>query len=183
MTANVSKATLIRVDAGIWQGELAHNWNYIGYDEINYTYAPEGQALLAKFNELQEKPYYVRVHHLFCTGNCHGTYKWGSTNAYLEDDAGNPIYDWTFVDLVFDTLLRHQCKPFVELGFMPQDLVDTARYDSANDDWIQRNYRSYGWACPPKDHQKWYDLVFNLVRHCLERYGVSEIDSWYWELW
>ena len=29
----------------------------------------------------------------FCTGNCHGTYKWGSTNAYLEDDAGNPTYD------------------------------------------------------------------------------------------
>ena len=84
--------------------------------------------------ELQEKPYYVRAHHLFCTGNCHGSYKWGSTNAYLEDDDGNPIYDWTFVDLVFDTLLKHRCKPFVELGFMPQDLADTERYDSAKDD-------------------------------------------------
>jgi xylan 1,4-beta-xylosidase len=183
MTAEITKPTYIRVDAGAWQGQLAHNWNYIGYDEINYTYTPEGQELLAKFRDLQEKPYYVRVHHLFCTGNCHGTYKWGSTNAYLEDDAGNPIYDWTFVDLVFDTLLTHKCKPFVELGFMPQDLVDTERYDSAKDDWIQRNYRSYGCACPPKDYRKWYDLVFNLVRHCIERYGVAEVDSWYWELW
>jgi xylan 1,4-beta-xylosidase len=183
MTTDVAKPIKIRVDASAWQGELAHNWNYIGYDEINYTYAPEGQALLAKFTELQEKPYYVRAHHLFCTGNCHGTYKWGSTNAYLEDDAGNPIYDWSFVDLVFDTLLKHQCKPFVELGFMPQDLVDTERYDPSKEDWFQRNYRSYGWACPPKDYQKWYDLVFNLVRHCLERYGLAEIDSWYWELW
>ena len=183
MSVDISKPTNIQVDAGAWQGELAHNWNYIGYDEINYTYAPEGQALLAKFAELQEKPYYVRAHHLFCTGNCHGTYKWGSTNAYLEDDHGSPIYDWTFVDLVFDTLLKHGCKPFVELGFMPQDLVDPTRYDAAKDDWIQRNYRSYGWACPPKDYQKWYDLVFALVRHCMERYGVAEIDSWYWELW
>ena len=66
----------IKVDAGRWLGELPHNWNYIGYDECNYTYAPEGQELLAKFGAMGEKPYYVRAHHLFCTGNCHGTYKW-----------------------------------------------------------------------------------------------------------
>jgi hypothetical protein len=41
--------TKIRVDASDWLGELPHNWNYIGYDEINYTYAPEGEELLAKF--------------------------------------------------------------------------------------------------------------------------------------
>jgi len=183
MAMEMSLPTSIRVDAGVWLGELAHNWNYIGYDEINYTYAPEGRELLAKFMVMQEKPYYVRAHHLFCTGNCHGTYKWGSTNAYLEDDAGNPIYDWTFVDLVLDTILEYHCKPFVELGFMPQDLADSERYDPAKEDWFLRNYRAYGWACPPKDYQKWYDLVFNLVRHCMERYGVAEISSWYWELW
>jgi xylan 1,4-beta-xylosidase len=183
MTMDVPKPAKIRVDAGVWLGQLAHNWNYIGYDEINYTYAPEGQELLAKFMKLQEKPYYIRAHHLFCTGNCHATYKWGSTNAYLEDDAGRPIYDWTFVDLVFDTILKYNCKPFVELGFMPQDLADTERYNPAKEDSFLRNYRTYGWACPPKDYQKWYDLVFNLVRHCMERYGLAEIDSWYWELW
>ncbi len=37
-----------------------HNWTYIGYDEINYTYTPEGQELLAKFMELQEQPYDTR---------------------------------------------------------------------------------------------------------------------------
>ena len=104
MTADSTKPTHIRVDAGAWQGQLAHNWNYIGYDEINYTYVPEGKELLAKFRDLQVKPYYVRAHHLFCTGSCHGSPKWGSTNAYLEDERGAPIYDWTFVDLTFDTL-------------------------------------------------------------------------------
>ena len=63
------------------------------------TYTPEGQELLSKFRDFQEKPTYVRAHHLLCTGNCHGFYKWGSTNAYLEDEAGYPIYNWTFVDL------------------------------------------------------------------------------------
>jgi xylan 1,4-beta-xylosidase len=183
MTTDSPRLARIRVDAGTWLGELSHNWNYIGYDEINYTYVPEGQALLAKFMQMQEQPYYIRTHHLLCTGNCHASYKWGSTNAYLEDEAGNSIYDWSIVDLVLDTILQFGCKPFVELGFMPRDLADTARYDMAGDSWRLQNYQTYGWACPPKDYQKWYDLVFNLVRHCIERYGRDEAAAWYWELW
>lgn len=173
----------IKVDAGQPLGELPHNWNYIGYDEINYTYTPEGQALLGKFGAMGGKPYYVRVHHLLCTGNCHGFYKWGSTNAYLEDDDGNPAYSWDIVDLVFDTLLKSGCKPFVELGFMPSQLADPKYYDLATDDWMQRKYRAYGFASPPKDYQTWHDLIFELVQHCIARYGLDEVKSWYWELW
>jgi xylan 1,4-beta-xylosidase len=183
MATDSDQTTQIRVDAGQWLGELPHNWNYIGYDEINYTYTPEGQELLAKFMALQEKPYYIRAHHLLCTGNAHGFYKWGSTNAYIEDEAGNPVYNWTIVDLIFDTILRYQGKPFVEIGFMPLDLADPAHYDARQDTWRLKNYQDYGWACPPKDYQKWYGLIFNLVRHCVERYGAAEIESWYWELW
>ena len=172
----------IRVDASKELGALAPSWNYIGYDEINYTYIPEGQELLAKFGELGQI-YYVRAHHLFCTGNCHGFPKWGSTNAYLEDEAGDPIYDWTIVDLVFDEIVRHAGKPFVELGFMPLDLADPARYDAAKDNYRLQNYQAYGWACPPKNYGKWYDLVFQLVRHCIDRHGETEIKTWYWELW
>ncbi len=177
------EAVTIKVDAAKNLGELPHNWNYIGYDEINYTYTPEGQALLNKFGELSGKPYYVRAHHLFCTGNCHGFYKWGSTNAYLEDDDGNPIYNWDIVDQVLDTILKSGNKPFVELGFMPQQLADPQHYDLATDDWMQRKYRAYGFASPPKDYQKWHNLVFEFVRHCITRYGLDEIKTWYWELW
>lgn len=172
----------IQVDAGQWLGDLPHNWNYIGYDEINYTYTPEGEALLAKFGDFQEKPYYVRAHHLLCTGNGHGFYKWGSTNAYVERD-GEPIYDWTYVDLIFDTLLKHHCKPFVELGFMPQHLADPKHYSIDDDTWTHHHYRAYGWASPPKDYAKWHDLIFQLVTHCKDRYGEDEIITWYWELW
>jgi xylan 1,4-beta-xylosidase len=183
VTTDIASRATIRVDAGSWLGELAHAWTYIGYDEINYTYVPEGQELLGKFRDLQEQPYYVRAHHLFCTGNGHGTPKWGSTNAYREDEAGNPLYDWTFVDLTFDAILAARCKPFVELGFMPQDLVDPAHYRAAADTWNAQSYRGVGWACPPKDYGKWHDLVYALVRHCIERYGEAEIATWYWELW
>jgi xylan 1,4-beta-xylosidase len=148
MTTKTLEVAKIDVDAGKWLGELAHNWNYIGFDEINYTYTPEGHELLGKFGAMQEKPYYVRAHHLFCTGNVHGFYKWGSTNAYLEDENGQPIYDWTIVDRIFDALLQHGCKPFVELGFMPQDLADPALYDIAKETFRMQNYQTHGWNCP-----------------------------------
>jgi xylan 1,4-beta-xylosidase len=154
MAIDTATITNICVDAGKWPrgrpGEARHNWNYIGYDEINYTYTPEGQELLSKFMAFQEKPYYVRAHHLLCTGNGHGFYKWGSTNVYVEDEAGNPNYNWKIVDLVFDAILRFNCKPFVEIGFMPLHLADPAHYDATQDTWRLTNYQSYGWACPPR---------------------------------
>lgn len=173
----------IKVDAGQARGALPHNWNYIGYDEINYTYTPEGKELLGKFGALAGKPYYVRAHHLLCTGNCHGFYKWGSTNAYLEDENGSPVYNWEIVDLVLDTILNAGCKPFVELGFMPQQLADPERYDLTRDNWTNRDYRAFGFASPPKDYGKWHDLIYALAVHCTERYGVEEVRTWYWELW
>ena len=58
----------VLVDAGKWIGTLDHTWNYIGYDECNYTLTPGGMELIGKFGRL-EKPYYIRTHHLFCSGN------------------------------------------------------------------------------------------------------------------
>jgi xylan 1,4-beta-xylosidase len=49
----------------------------------------------------------------------------------------------------------------------------TARYDEI----------FTGWANPPKDYQKWGDLVFQWTEHCVEKYGRAEVDSWYWEVW
>ncbi len=162
---------------------MPHAWNYIGYDECNYTYTPEGKELLAKFGAMQEKPYYVRVHHLLCTGNGHAAYKWGSTNAYIEDEQGNPIYNWTLIDLILDETLKAGLKPFIEIGFMPQDLADPKYYNPTVEHRRMAEYQDHGWSCPPKDYQKWYDLIFNLVRRCLERYGEAEVLTWYWELW
>jgi xylan 1,4-beta-xylosidase len=40
-----------------------------------------------------------------------------------------------------------------------------------------------GWAYPPKDYKKWSDLVFEWTKHCGEKYGRAEVESWYWEVW
>jgi xylan 1,4-beta-xylosidase len=173
------RAVNINVSADKVIGELTHNWRYIGYDECNYTHTPEGEELLAKFGQLEDAPYYFRAHHLLCNGNLHGTYKWGSTNIYTEDDDGNVTYDYTIIDKINDTFLKHGGIPFFELGFMPMQLAGDVKWD-----WgTFGEYKNKNWAKPPKDYNKWRDLIYNLVRHCVERYGKDEVVKWYWELW
>jgi len=180
---NTLQNVKITVDAGKIIGDLEHNWRYIGYDENNYTYTPEGKEMLSRFGILEDAPYYIRAHHMLCTGNMHGVYKWGSTNAYIEDRQGNPVYNWEVVDEILDTYLDNNCKPFFEIGFMPYHLVDPKCFDGLSD-WEKYNeYRRLFWAYPPKDYRKWYDLVYKLVRHCVEKYGENEVLTWYWELW
>lgn len=125
----------------------------------------------------------MRPHHLFCTGNRRGTIKWGSTNVYTEDEQGNPIYDFEVFDKIFDTILKTGCKPFVELGFMPYDLVDKS-FVEEGDPWNRQSiYQRYGWACPPKDYDRWRELISTVVGHLVDRYGAEEVETWYFELW
>ena len=175
----------VTVDASKWTGKLEHTWNYIGYDECNYTHSPGGMELIRKFGAL-EKPYYMRAHHMLCTGILHAFYKWGSTNVYIEDEHGNPIYNYDVIDQMMDIWLSNNCKPFFELGFMPRDLADPR--DAENGKFYQvaygiSEYQRVGWAMPPKDYDKWYDLIYNLVMHLKERYGEKEVRTWYFEMW
>lgn len=174
-TVNVS------VDASKWGDKLGHTWNYIGYDECNYTHSPGGMELIRKFGEM-EKPYYIRAHHMLCTGNMHGFYKWGSTNAYLEDEEGNPIYNFSLIDRMCDIWLMNNCKPFFEIGFMPMHLADMTGVESQSGN-VMNEYRRIGWSRPPKDYDKWYNLIKELITHLLERYGREELESWYFEMW
>lgn len=176
----MSETVKVTVDAAEWCGKLAHTWNYNGYDECNYTHSPGGMELIGKFGKL-EKPYYVRMHHMFCTGNMHGFYKWGSTNVYTEDENGDPVYYYDLIDELFDILLRNNCKPYSELGFMPQDLADPRR--AANGvSYTSNEYRQFAWSMPPKNYEKWYGLVYHLLLHLKERFGEEELKQWYFEL-
>ena len=40
-----------------------------------------------------------------------------------------------------------------------------------------------GWGLPPKNYRAWAQLIYQWVRHCTERYGAREVESWYWEVW
>ena len=118
-----SKSVTIHVHADQSAGTIRPIWNYFGYDEPNYTYAPNGRKLLGELSALSSVPVYVRVHNLLTTGDGSASLKWGSTNIYTEDASGRPVYDWTIVDRIFDTYRARHIKPYVELGFMPAALA------------------------------------------------------------
>jgi xylan 1,4-beta-xylosidase len=40
-----------------------------------------------------------------------------------------------------------------------------------------------GQAYPPKDYVKWGDLAYGWAKHCVEKYGQTEAEKWYWEVW
>src|SRR5208283_3924805 len=99
--------------------------------------------------------------------------KFGSTNAYTEDAAGKPVYDWTITDRIFDTYLQAGARPFVEIGFMPEAL--SIRPQPYRPDWRPgaANPDQYyiGWTYPPKDYKKWAELINQWVRHAVSKYG------------
>jgi xylan 1,4-beta-xylosidase len=174
----------IRVDASQGRGKLRPIWRFFGADEPNYAYQKDGAKLLTELGKLGAQTVYFRAHNLLTTGDSTPALKWGSTNAYTEDEQENPKYDWTIVDKIFDTYLQRGIKPYVQIGFMPEAL--SSKPEPYQHHWSPGNEygNTYtGWAYPPKDYGKWAELVFQWTRHCLEKYGRAEVEKWYWEVW
>lgn len=174
----------IAIDAEQKIGPMDPIWAWWGYDEPNYTYMKDGKKLLSEISVLSPVPVYVRAHSLLVTGKGTHALKWGSTNAYTEDEKGNPVYDWTIIDKIFDTYIERGMKPFAQIGFMPEALSSKPKpYRHYWKPGIDYQEIFTGWAYPPKDYEKWAELVYQWVLHSVERYGRVEVESWYWELW
>ena len=144
----------------------------------------DGKTLLLELGQLGSDQVYFRTHNLLTTGDGTPALKWGSTNAYTEDEHGNPIYDWTIIDRIFDTYLERNVKPYVQIGFMPKAL--STKPEPYQHSWTPHaKYDEIytGWSYPPTDYQKWGELVYRWAKHCVERYGRAEVESWYWECW
>ena len=174
----------IKIDAAHPVGPLRPVWSYFGYDEPNYTYMKDGRKLLSELAALSPVTVHVRAHNLLTTGDGTAALKWGSTNAYTEDAQGKPKYDWTVVDRIFDTYIERKMKPLVEIGFMPEAL--SSKPQPYKHEWApDKTYNKIftGWAHPPKDPKKWGELVYQWVKHCVEKYGRAEVASWWWEVW
>lgn len=106
---------------------------------------------------------YIRMHGLLCD----------DMGVYREDAKGNPIYNWQYIDRLYDFLLSIDMKPFVELSFMPDALASGDKTIF----WWKGN------VTPPKSYDKWAGLIRHLVAHFQERYGHDEVKTWYFEVW
>jgi len=92
---------------------------------------------------------------------------------YSEDKQGRPVYNFQYIDAVYDAILSTGMRPFVEFGFMPQRLASGEKTIF----WWKGN------ITPPRDYAKWERLVHELVQHWTNRYGRDEVRQWYFEVW
>ena len=173
----------IRVDVAKTSGEMRPVWRFFGYDEPNYTYMKDGQKLLGQLKSLSPHTVFIRTHNLLTSGDGQPALKWGSTGVYTEDEQGRPHFNWTILDHIFDTYLERGVRPYVQIGFMPEAL--STHPQPYKHEWAPGGQKSIstGWAYPPKDYSKWAELVFQWVRHSVERFGQDEVEQWYWEVW
>lgn len=178
--ADAQTPVIIRVDLAHSQGSFGPVWAWVGHDEPNYTYGPEGRELLRELSSLSRYPVHDRAHNLLTTGDGTPALKWGSTNAFTLDASGRPVYDWTILDKIFDTYQALGIAPYVEIGFMPEAL-------STHPEPYQHHYPNgplfTGWSYPPKNYQQWSELIYRWVRHSVERYGRARVAAWQWEVW
>ncbi|MGH8213504.1 MAG: GH39 family glycosyl hydrolase [Rhodanobacteraceae bacterium] len=93
---------------------------------------------------------------------------------YGEDKQGNPVYNFSYVDQIYDCLLANGVKPFVELSFMPSKLASAP---------ITHVFTGHPDISPPEDYAKWDALITAFAQHLIARYGIDEVASWYFEVW
>ena len=183
-TEDVSKATA-KVNAGTASlGALPHFWTTFGlgrlglylnqsqlpaafqaqdklnHDGVRWSEALKQQTLDAVKNlELKS----VRAHGLFHDDI--GIYR---------EEGGNPVYDFTRSDIIFDFLVQNKIAPIVELASMPSALAATPTQTVF--DWKMI-------VSPPKDYDRWQALVQAFVAHCVQKYGADVVANWYFEVW
>ena len=108
---------------------------------------------------------YIRFHAIFHD----------EVGLYDEDANGKPIYNFSYVDQIYDGLLANKVRPLVELSFMPKKLASDP--NALHAFWYKQN------VAPPKDWGKWGQLIEAFTRHLVERYGIEEVSQWYFEVW
>ena len=158
-------AEAIEIDAGAPSHAFPHFWEKM---------FGSGRAILSLResyrNDLRETRRiagfeYVRFHAIFHD----------EAGLYDEDKDGKPFYNFSYVDQIYDGLLENHVRPFVELSFMPKRLSSDP--SALHPFWYKQN------VAPPKDWDKWEQLVEAFARHLVERYGIDEVSQWYFEVW
>ncbi len=153
----------IVIDVNWVQGDLNKNFNAcVGAGRANEGLRADWQRQL-RYAKQQLGFRYIRMHGLLDD----------DMGVYREDRQGKPVYNWQYIDELYDFLQEIHIRPFVEFGFMPQALASGNKTIF----WWEGN------VTPPKDYGKWSELIRMLVKHWTERYGEEEVKQWYFEVW
>jgi len=93
---------------------------------------------------------------------------------YDEDKRGNPTYNFSYVDQIYDGMLANGVRPFVELSFMPSKLASRQAVHP---------FKYHPIVAPPRDYARWDAMIAAFAAHLIDRYGIDEVAQWYFEVW
>ncbi len=85
------------------------------------------------------------------------------------------VYNFSYIDQIYDGLLANGVRPFVELSFMPKKLASDP--SALHAFWYKQN------VSPPKDYAIWDAMITAFTQHVVDRYGIDEVAHWYFEVW
>ncbi len=92
------------------------------------------------------------------------------------DADGHPVYNFSYIDQIYDGLLENGVRPYVELSFMPLKMA-------SDPNAIFQPFFYKPNTSPPKDYKLWDDMLQAFARHLIARYGIDEVSQWYFEVW
>jgi xylan 1,4-beta-xylosidase len=155
----------VRIDAHAQTSPFPHFWEHMfGSGRAILALRESYRSDLRAVKEITDFRY-VRFHAILHD----------EVGVYKEDEHGNPIYNFAYVDEIYDGLLKNGVRPVVEISFMPKKLAFNP--DALHAFWYKQN------VSPPKSWEKWDGLITALARHLVERYGINELAQWYFEVW
>lgn len=169
----------IDIDVNGKYKSFPHFFKATGYANADYTYTTAVQRMYDYLASYNGHPVYMRLHNIMSLHGKGDYYKvalgldYGNPISNLatgvdivlkRDESGKIVYDWTFVDKVYDIIIEHGMKPIVEMVYIP-----TA---------IQHS----DWKCLPQSYKEYYNVVQEFVKHWTSRYGTEELRSWYFEI-
>ncbi len=164
-TAAAAQSTVIRVDAKSQGTPFPHFWEQ--------TFG-SGRAILSLRESYRTDLHTVKNVTGFQAIRFHGIFL-DEVGLFDLDANGRPVYNFSYIDQIYDGLLANGVRPFVELSFMPKKLAsDPAALHAF---WYKQN------VSPPKDYALWDGMIAAFTQHLVDRYGIEEVSQWYFEVW
>ena len=93
--------------------------------------------------------------------------------ATASENAG--IYNFSYIDQIYDGLVDNGVRPFVELSFMPRKMASDP--NALHAFWYKQN------VSPPRDYAAWDAMIEAFAQHLIDRYGIEEVSRWDFEVW
>ena len=85
------------------------------------------------------------------------------------------VYNFSYIDQIYDGLLDQGVRPFVEMSFMPKKMASDP--SASQSFWYKPN------PSPPKDYAEWDKMIVAFATHLVARYGIDEVSTWKFEVW